>query len=124
MTSETNLLRYMPKINFLDLDLVTKRAVFWLSDQAATVTASVVEAAAHAGEILEAAAFMREHPKGSMPHTILAARLQQGSESAESILTCIQRAAPEYRSMADRADAELHELLADLEEAGASDART
>lgn len=104
----------MPKLNFSDLDSTGKRAVFWLADEAETLTTFVTESASHAGEILEAAAFMKDYPRGSEPHAVLAARLQLGDKSAESILACIRRAAPAYQSMTVRADDELDELLADL----------
>lgn len=104
----------MPKIHFNALDSTSKRAVFWLADEAETLTTFVTESASHAGEILEAAAFMRQYPRGSAPHAMLAARLQLGDKSAESILACIKRAAPAYQSMMERPDDELDELLADL----------
>lgn len=104
----------MQKIHFNALDAGSKRAVFWLADEAETLTTSIAESATHVGEILEAAAFMREYPRGSAPHAILAARLQLGDKSAESILACIKRAAPAYQSITERADDELDELLADL----------
>jgi hypothetical protein len=68
----------------------------------------------HVGEIWEAAAFMKEFPKGTAERTTLAERLRLGDTSAESILDCIEPAAPAYRTLAERADAELDELLADL----------
>lgn len=104
----------MVKVRFSDLDPVGKRAVFWLANQANTLTALITESALHPGEILEAAAFMNEHPKGSTPHTILAERLKLGIRSDESILACIQRADPTYRSMTVRADSEIDELLTEL----------
>lgn len=104
----------MSKIHFNALDATSKRAVFWLADEAETLTTFVTESASHPGEILEAAAFMRTYPRGSVPRAILATRLQLGHKSVESILACIKRAAPEYQSMTERADDELDELLADL----------
>lgn len=104
----------MPKIKFSDLDPTGKRDVFWLADEADTLTPNITAAASHVGEIWEAAAFMKEYPKGSAAHTALADRLRLGKTSAESILACIERAAPAYRTLGDRADAELDELLADL----------
>jgi hypothetical protein len=104
----------MPKIHFDALDSISRRAVFWLADEAETLPTFVIESASHPGEILEAVAFMREQPRGSAPHALLAARLQLGDKSAESILACIKRAAPTYQSMTERADDELDELLADL----------
>lgn len=104
----------MKKINFSALDLTGKRAVFWLANEAETLTAFVTAATVHPGELLEAAAFMREFPKGTAARTTLAERLRLGDTSAESILDCIKRAAPTYLSLADRTDAELDDLLADL----------
>ena len=104
----------MPKVNFLDLDETAKSTVFWLADQAETVTASVTKSVSHVGEIWEAAAFMKEHPHGSTPHTALAERLRLGDNSAETILDCISRSAPSYLELTERADEELDELLADL----------
>jgi hypothetical protein len=104
----------VPKIKFSDLDPTDKRAVFRVVDEAETLTAFVTAAAAHVGEIFEAAAFMKEFPKGTAEHTALADRLRLGDTSAESILACISRAAPTYRTLTERADAELDELLADL----------
>ncbi len=104
----------MVTVKFSDLNSVSKRAVFWLANQADTITAFITESASHPGEILEAAAFMSEHPKGSTPHTALAERLKLGSRGLESVLACIQRADPTYRSIAARADSEINDLLAEL----------
>lgn len=104
----------MPKIKFSDLDPDGKKAVFWLADEADTLTPNITAAASHVGEIWEAVAFLKGHPKGSLAHTALADRLRLGDTSAESILECIKRAAPAYRSLNEAADAELNELLADL----------
>lgn len=104
----------MRKIKFSDLDSTEKRTVFWLADQAEALTPNITAAAAHVGEIFEAAAFMKEFPKGSMAHATLADRLRLGDTNAESILDCIKRAAPTYRTLTERTDAELDELLADL----------
>jgi len=104
----------MPKVHFGDLGATAKRAVFWLADQAETTTALVTDSVSHAGEIWEAAAFMKAHPHGSAPHTALAKRLRLGENSAESILDCISRSAPSYPELAQRTDEELDELLADL----------
>jgi hypothetical protein len=105
----------MPKIQFSDLDPTEKSALFWLADEAKTLTAFVTASAAHVGEIWEAAAFMKEFPEGTAERATLAERLQLGDRSVESILDCIERAAPAYRTLAGRStDAELDELLADL----------
>lgn len=104
----------MPKVQFSDLDSTSKRAVFWLADEGKTVTSSVTSATTHIGEIWEAAAFMKQFPEGTAERATLSERLQLGDRSAESILDCIKRAAPAYRSLAEAADAELDELLADL----------
>lgn len=104
----------MPKVNLFDLDSTAKSTVFWLADQAETVTALVTESVSHVGEIWEAAAFMKEHPRGSAPHAALAERLRLGTNSAETILDCISRSAPSYLGLAQRTDEELDELLADL----------
>lgn len=105
----------MPKIQFSNLDSTGKRAVFWLADEAKTVTSFITDAASHVGEIFEAAAFMKQFPEGTAERATLAERLQLGDRSTESILDCIERVAPAYRTLAGRAsDAELDELLADL----------
>jgi hypothetical protein len=104
----------MSKIRFSDLDPTYKKAVFWVADEAKTLTSFVTAAAAQVGEILEAAAFMKEFPEGTVERATLADRLRLGDTSAESILECIKRAAPAYRSLSEAADAELYELLADL----------
>lgn len=104
----------MVTVKFSDLNPVAKRAVFWLANQADTLTSFITESASHTGEILEAAAFMSQHPKGSTPHTILVERLKLGSRGFESILACIQRADPTYRSMTEWADSEVDEMLAEL----------
>lgn len=104
----------MPKIQFSDLDSTEKRAVCWIADEAKTVTSFATAAVARVGEILEAAAFMKQFPEGTAERATLAERLQLGDRSAESILDCIKRAAPGYRTLAEAADAELDELLADL----------
>lgn len=105
----------MPRVKFSDLDLTDKHAVIWLADQADALTPNVTAAAVHVGEIWEAAAFMKAFPKGTAEHTALADRLRIGDQSAESILDCIERAAPAYWTLAKRAtDAELEELLAGL----------
>lgn len=104
----------MRKVHFRDLDATAKRTVFWLADQAETVTALITDSVSHAAEIWEAAAFMKEYPHGSAPHTALAERLRLGDNSAETILDCISRAAPSYLGLAQRTDEELDELLADL----------
>lgn len=105
----------MPEIQLCDLDPTDKRAASWVADQAETLTVFVTAAASHIGEIWEAAAFMKEFPDGTTERSALADRLQLGGRSAESILDCIERAAPAYRTLAGRAtDAELDELLADL----------
>jgi Spy/CpxP family protein refolding chaperone len=109
----------MSKIKFSELDSSEKRAVFWLAEQVEALTAYITAAASHTGEIWEAANFMREYTKGSMPHTTLAERLKLGRESGESITDCIKRAAPAYRSLVERADAELDELLYDFRNAAA-----
>lgn len=110
----------MKQIQFSDLDLTDKRAVFWLADKAETLTAFVTAAAVHPGELLEAAALMREFPKGTAAHTTLVERLRLGGTSAESILDCIKRAAPAYLSLGERTDAELDDLLADLKSTAAA----
>jgi hypothetical protein len=107
----------MPKIKFSELDLTSKRAVLWLADEAETLTQHVTAAAAHIGEIFESVAFMKDFPKGSTAHTTLADRLRLGATSTESILDCVKRAAPTYRSLGERVDSELDELLADLQSA-------
>ncbi|WP_295997169.1 hypothetical protein [Rugamonas sp.] len=104
----------MPKINFADLDSTGKRMVFWLADEAKTVTSLITDAATHIGEIWEAAAFMKQFPEGTAERATLAERLQLGDRSAESIPDCLKRAVPGYRTLAEAADAELDELLADL----------
>jgi hypothetical protein len=104
----------MPKIKFSDLDSTEKHTVFWLADEAETLTPNITAAASHVGEIWEAAAFMKEFQKGTPEHTALAERLRLGDTSAESILACIKRAAPAYATMSEASDAELDELLADL----------
>ncbi|WP_426174235.1 hypothetical protein [Massilia sp. TWR1-2-2] len=104
----------MQKIKFSALDLIDKRAVSWLADEAETLTAFVTAAAVHPGELLEAAAFMKEFLKGTAEHSALADRLRLGDTSTESILACIGRCAPTYRTLAESTDAELDELLADL----------
>lgn len=105
----------MPRVKFSDLDLSDKHAVFWLADQADTLTPNVTAAAVHVGELWEAAAFMKAFPKWTAEHTALAARLRLGDQSAESILDCIERVAPAYWTLAEHAtDDELDELLAEL----------
>lgn len=110
----------MPTIKFSDLDSTEKRAVFWLADEAETLTPNITAAASHIGEIWEAAAFMKEFPKGTPQHTALAERLRLGDTNAECILTCIERVAPAYASLSEASDAELDELLADLRGADAA----
>lgn len=105
----------MQNLNFSDLDSTGKRAVYRLADEADTFTTRIPDAASHVGEIYEAVAFMKKYPKGSAAHAMLADRLRLGGQSNESILACIERAAPTYRSIIDRADRELDELLADLQ---------
>jgi hypothetical protein len=104
----------MPIVQFSDLDSIDKRAVFWLADQAKTVTSLITDAATHIGEIWEAAAFMKQFSEGTVERATLAERLQLGHRSAESIPDCLKRAAPGYRTLAEAADAELDELLTDL----------
>jgi hypothetical protein len=104
----------MPKIKFSDLDSTEKRAVFWLADEAETLTPNITAAASHVGEIWEAAVFMKQFPKGTAEHTTLADRLRLGDTSAENILNCIKRAAPAYLTQGEASDAELDDLLADL----------
>lgn len=104
----------MPKIKFSDLDRTGKSAVFWLADEAKTLTAFVTASATHVGEILEATAFMKEFREGTVERAALADRLRLGDTSAESILACIKRAAPTYQTLAGATDDELDELLADL----------
>jgi hypothetical protein len=104
----------MPKIQFADLGSADKRAVFWLADEAKTVTSLITDAATHIGEIWEATAFMKQFPEGTAERVTLAERLQLGDQSAESIAECIKRSAPNYRTLAEAADAELDELLTDL----------
>jgi len=101
----------MAKINFDALYSIEKRAVFWLADEAETLTTFITESISHSGETMEAVAFLKEHGKGSEQHKILTTRLRLGNKSAESILACIVRAAPAYRSMAERPDNELDDLL-------------
>lgn len=101
----------MAKINFNALYSIEKRAVFWLADQADTLTTFITESISHPGEIMEAVAFLNEHYKGSKQHTILITRLRLGNNGVESILACIARAAPAYRSIAERPDNELDDLL-------------
>lgn len=104
----------MSKVEFSDLDSTGKRAVCWLADEAKTVTSFITAAAAHVGEVWEAAAFMKQFPEGTAERAALAERLQLGDRSTESILESIKRAAPGYRTLTEAADAELDELLADL----------
>jgi hypothetical protein len=104
----------MAKIEFNTLDSAGKRAIFRLAEEAETLPTLITDAALHIGEVFEAVAFIREYSKGSPAHAILAARLRLGGRSEESILACIERAAPAYRSIVDRADSELDDLLADL----------
>lgn len=104
----------MTIIKFSDLDFTEQRAVFWLADAAETLTPNILAAASRIGEIWEAAAFRKQHAKGTAAHAVLASRLRLGDNCAESIFDCIQRAAPAYRSMCEASDAELDELLADL----------
>lgn len=104
----------MTIINFSDLDSTDLRAASWLADEVGTVTPIIIAAAARIGDLLEAVAFMKAHQKGTMAHTVLASRLRLGDNCAESILDCIRRSAPAYRSMCEASDAELDELLADL----------
>jgi hypothetical protein len=101
-------------IKFSDLDFTDQRAASWLADEVGTLTPNIIAAAAHVGDLLEAVAFMKAHPKGTTAHAVLASRLRLGDNCAESILDCIRRAAPAYRSMCEASDAELDELLADL----------
>ncbi len=110
----------MQNIKFSDLDPTDKRAVFWLADEAETLTAIITAAATNPGELLEAAAFMREFPKGTAAHTTLAERLRLGGTSTESILACIERAGPSYLTLAESADAELDGLVADLKSTAAA----
>lgn len=105
----------MPKLNFSDLDSMGKRAAYQLADEADTLTTWITDAASHVGEIYEAVAFIKAYPKGSAAHAILTDRLRLGGQSNESILACIHRAAPTYQGIIDRADCELDELLADLQ---------
>jgi len=104
----------MPKLDFSDLDSCGKYAVFWLANEAETISPNVTDAASHPGEILEAVAFMKKYPKGTAPHSALAVRLQLGGAGTESIIACMERAAPGYRSLADQADVEIDELMNDL----------
>jgi hypothetical protein len=104
----------MSKIKFSELDASEKQSVFWLAEQAEVLTPNVTAAASCIGDIWEAANFMRENPKGSKQHTTLMDRLKLGAGSNESIRDCIGRAAPTYRTLADRADTALDELLYDL----------
>lgn len=105
----------MPKVKFSELDLTGKRAVLWLADEAETLTQYIVTAASHVGEIFESVCFMKDFPKGNAAHTTLANRLRLGGTSTESILDCIRSAAPAYRPLGERTEAELDELLADLQ---------
>lgn len=104
----------MPKTKFSGLDFTEKRAVFWLADEAETLTSTIMAAADHFGELWAAAAFMKEFQKGTVAHTTLADRLRLGDTCTESILACIERAAPTYRTLVERTDAELDGLLAEL----------
>lgn len=104
----------MAKIEFQTLDSMGKRAVYRLADEADTLTTWITDAASNIGEIYEALAFMNEYPKGCAAHAILADRLRLGGKSDESIMACIERAAPTYPSIADRAEQQLDDLLADL----------
>lgn len=110
----------MARIKFSDLDSPTKRAVFRLADEAETLTPNITGAVSHVGEIREADAFMTVYPKGSEAHTALATRLRLGDASEESVLSCIKRAAPAYRSTSETADVELDELTPYFQGARAS----
>jgi hypothetical protein len=105
----------MPKIQFSELDLAGKRAVFWLAEEAETLTTYITAAASHIGEIFESVAFMKDFPKGNAAHTTMVDRLRLGDTCTESISDCIQRAAPAYRSLGEHVDADLDELLAALQ---------
>jgi hypothetical protein len=101
----------MRKLKFSELDSAEKRAVFWLADEAKTLTPTILAAVTSVGQIWEAKAFMKHFPKGSASHTTLADRLRLGGRNTESVLDCIRRAAPAYETLGARADAELDELL-------------
>ncbi|MBZ2207670.1 hypothetical protein [Massilia soli] len=110
----------MRNIKFSNLDPTTKHAVFWLADEAETLTAVVTAAAYHIGEIFEAAAFLKEFPKGTEAHTALAERLRLGGTSGESILDCIKRVVPVYLCLGESTDAALDELLVELKNRSAA----
>lgn len=61
----------MPNIQFSELDAIGKRAVFWIAEEAKTVSASVIASAVHIGEIWEAAAFMKQFQTGTPERTAL-----------------------------------------------------
>lgn len=102
----------MPKIRFFDLSLLEKKTVYWLADEAATLTPTITAAASHIGEIWAAASFMETFPKGTAAHAALANRLRLGDQSTESILDCIERAASSACAPVQKTDAELDSLFA------------
>jgi hypothetical protein len=110
----------MKALNFSELDTNLKRAVFWLADEAETLTSIVLAAAAYKGELWEAKAFFMRFSKGSPEHAQLANLLRHGSASRGTILDCIQKIAPAYKTIGGRCEQELDYLLQEPKSPSAS----
>lgn len=114
----------MRTLKFDELDATQKRLVFWLADEAGTLTPFILAAAKHIGELWEAKAFLMDYTKGTAEHEQLAIRLRLGDTSPESILDAIKRITPNHVTIGKRSDTELDELLSSLKNASANEART
>lgn len=103
----------MQKLIFSELDASERRAVTWLADEAGTLTPTILSAAAHAGELWEAAAFLKHFPRGTTQHARLVDRLKLGRAGSKTILECIRLAAPTYATLGQRCEPELADILAE-----------
>lgn len=101
----------MQKVKFSELDPTQKRAVFWLADAAETLPPTILAGAAHIGELWAAETFLKRFPPGTEQHAQLASRLRLGGSATESILDCIRGVETSYRTLGQRCEAELADLL-------------
>lgn len=101
----------MTTLNFSELDSNLKRAVFWLADEAGTLTSIILPAVTHVGELWEAKAFLKHFPRGTVEHEQLVSRLRLEAATTEGILDCIKRVAPSYTMLGEDCTDELLDVL-------------
>lgn len=104
----------MTTLNYEQLDQTQKQLVLWFTLESKIPMNCTLAATGHIGELWEAKACLMHFPKGATQHDDLVSRLKRGGSGDDSILDCIARIAPDYKTLGQRSDAELDELLASV----------